>query len=275
MIDPRHLKLDPVLNGRVELPDVTKFEADFRNPKIGQIQPITVRKKSDGYAYIVDGVSRWRAALNVTKEKGGTFDDGVFMLRCRYFVGSDSDCFIATIKANIRNEPKPEDDAHNISILIHNFSMEEEDVAGRIYGRYTIDNKPDVKWLRDRLALCDLTPEGIEALKSGRLKPKAAVQLAKLAKDEQKALLKRQKDAPTIKASVPSESNGTAPKRLSTKAIVAFWKPQAEVKITPAMKPLERNVAILADLQIRLIEGGDQDDIWDEIRKLLKEKADD
>lgn len=191
LIDPRELKPDPILNGRVELPDIEKFKNDFRNPAIGQLQPITI-KKVDGAPIIVDGVSRWRAALELT-EAGEGPANGVFKLQCRYFYAKNAvDYFIATIKGNIRNEPKPEDDAHNVSILVHNFNMSEEDVAANVYQRRTADNKPDVGWVRECLALNNLTPEGLEALKSGKVKGiKAAVALSKLNAKVQRDKLKR------------------------------------------------------------------------------------
>ena len=96
LLDPREMRPDPVLNGRVELPEIDKFYADFLNPKIGQLQPITI-KKVDGLPIIVDGVTRWRAALKITEEGQG-YKDGVFMLKCQYFVAkSPVDYFVATI----------------------------------------------------------------------------------------------------------------------------------------------------------------------------------
>lgn len=215
LLDPRELRPDPVLNGRVELPDIEKFKKDFRNPKIGQIQPITI-KKVDGAPVIVDGVSRWRAALELTEAGEGPFN-GIFKLQCRYFYAKNPvDYFIATIKANIRNEPKHEDNAHNVALLIHNFNMTEEDVAIEVYSRTTSDGKPDIAWVKECLAINDLTPEGLEALKTGKLKDvKAAVALSKLTAKIQREKLKSVPDgakltAGTIKRSTPPNGSGTA-----------------------------------------------------------------
>lgn len=179
-INPRNLKPDPILNGRVSLPGVEKFKADFRNPMIGQTNTILI-KKVDGEPIIVDGVTRWRAALELTEAGEGPHEGGVFFLKAQYFVAkSPVDYFIATIAANIRNEPKPEDDANNIAILVHNFGIEDlGDIASRIYGRFCDDGKPDIKWVKDRLALHELTPKGLEALRSGKLTTKAAVALSR------------------------------------------------------------------------------------------------
>lgn len=190
MIDPREVEIAPELNGRLELPQIDTFLADFRNPKIGQIQPVTITKRN-GRPVIVDGHCRWRAALELTNNGEGPFDGGVFKLKCVYFVGTDLECFIATIKANVRNEPKAEDDGYNISRLLHNFGMDESEIAQRIYGRTTVDGKPDVKWVRDRAALAELAPEAVQALREGKLKPSAAVALASLTQDVQREKLRR------------------------------------------------------------------------------------
>ena len=71
--------------------------------------------------------------------------------------------------------------SHNVSILVHNFGMSEEDVAANVYQRKTADDKPDTAWVRECLALNNLTPEAMTALKEGKVKGiKAAVALSKL-----------------------------------------------------------------------------------------------
>lgn len=188
-VSPKDLRPDPLLNGRVKLPDIAKFRRDFLDPKVGQVQPITI-KKVDGLPIIVDGVTRWRAALELTEEGIGPHGGGVFYLKCQYVVAkTPADYFILTIKANIRNEPTPEDDAHNIALLIHNFMLTEEDIAERVYGKLTLDGKPDIAWVRERNALNDLTAEAMDALKAGRVKGKAAIALSKLTAELQREKL--------------------------------------------------------------------------------------
>lgn len=193
-INPKDLRPDPILNGRVKLPEIAKFKRDFLDPRVGQVQPITI-KKIDGLPIIVDGVTRWRAALEITEEGTGPHEGGAFYLKCQYVVAkSPADYFILTIKANIRNDPTPEDNAHNIALLIHNFMLTEADIAERAYGRMTPDGKPDVKWVRECMALNELTPGALEALKAGRLKSKAAIALAKLTPTHQTAAMKYMED---------------------------------------------------------------------------------
>lgn len=188
-IDPRNLKPDPVLNGRAKLPDIAKFRSDFLNPAIGQVQSITIAKV-DGEPVIIDGVTRWRAALEITNECIGPHEGGVFFLKCQYSPAkTPMERYVLTVKANIRNEPTPEDEAHSIAIFIHTFGQNEAYVAEHVYGRFTLDGKPDIGWVRERNALNDLTPKALQALRDGKLKSKAAVALAKLTPKEQKEKL--------------------------------------------------------------------------------------
>ncbi len=217
MIDPREMKLDPMFQGRVDPVDVEGFYLDFLNPKIGQLQAITVRKKDDGLPYVVDGAGRWEAAIRVTTEGKGPFD-GVFKLACKYFVGNDFDAFKATVKANIRNEPTVRDDAHNVSILHHNFHMSAEDIATGVYNRRDAAGAPDTRWVEDMLVLADLTPEGIIAMKEGRLAVPQALKLARLAKTAQKSLLKEQSGAKKITTAVIKRAAAPAPQSDATQA---------------------------------------------------------
>lgn len=188
-VHPRDLRPDPVLNGRVELPDIAKFKADFLNPKIGQIQSLTIGKL-DGIPTIIDGVTRWRAAMEITEEGAGPHEGGAFFLKCTYSPARTAmDRFILTVKANIRNDPKPADVAHAIAIFLHQFQQSEEYIAADVYGRYTLDGKPDIGWVRECNALNDLTPEAIDALKTGQVNSKAAVALSKLTPEKQRQKL--------------------------------------------------------------------------------------
>lgn len=242
-VHPRDLRPDPVLNGRVELPDIAKFKADFLNPKIGQIQSLTIGKL-DGIPTIIDGVTRWRAAMEITEEGIGPHEGGAFFLKCTYSPARTAmDRFILTVKANIRNDPKPADVAHSIAIFLHQFQQSEEYVAADVYGRYTLDGKPDIEWVRECNALNDLTPEAIEALKGGRIKSKAAVALSKLTPEKQRAKLAaipagksltvaaiRRSDSGTVNGSqpaAPAAALNTTPTVLESRQTLRKWDKQA------------------------------------------------
>lgn len=222
---PNDLKPDPILNGRVSLPDIAKFKRDFLDPNVGQVQPITIAKV-DGLPVIVDGVTRWRAAKEISDEKIGLHEGGAFFLKCQYTPAKTPlERYTLTVKANIRNEPTPEDEAHSIAIFLHTFMLDEADIASRIYGRTTMDGKPDVKWLRERNAINDLTPAAIVLLKSGKLKSKAAVALAKLTPTQQKEKLKTIADGGTLTvAAIRRQAADTAP------AVAAASTPESQAR---------------------------------------------
>ena len=267
LISPFEMKPDADLNGRVDLPSIKKFEDDFRNPTVGQLEPIII-KKVDGYPVIVDGVGRWRAACNISNAKEGPHEGGVFKLQCRYFVAkSPLDYFIATVKANIRNETKPADDAHNVSIFLHNFNLSEEDIAGRIYGRFTADGKPDVKWVRDMAALSNLTAEGLEALKAGTLKPKSAIALAGMTAKIQKEKLKKLAAGEKLTVAAIKRKDDTAPSdrkhgKMKLSDWTEFWTPYAD-RADSTMKRL-------ADAFLTSTASGDPDSFFKALTQELK-----
>ncbi len=271
MIDPREMKLDPMFQGRVDPVDVEKFYLDFINPKIGQLQPVTIRKKDDGLPYIVDGAGRWEAAIRATEEGKGPFD-GVFKLACKYFVGSDFDAFKATVKANIRNEPTVRDDAHNVSILHHNFGMSTDDIAITIYNRKDAGGNPDTKWVGDMLVLADLTPEGVAAMKAGRLPVPQALKLAKLAKNAQRSLLKDQATAKTITSAAIKRAAAPAPQSDATQP-----PPKAPAKRQPAKtgnscdacETIDRYIGM--DLPPHILKMAVQDAVRNVLRQLSDE----
>lgn len=188
MIDPREIQIREEYNGRHEEPEVDDLIEDFMNPNIGQIVPVTVTK-DDGAPVLLAGHRRYRAAIAVTKAKNGPFD-GVFKLKCTYYRGKPLECFMLTVRENLnRKEVSPTCDGWNIS-KFRNFGMSDEDIAIKVYGRKSLDGKPDTKWIEDRAAMIDLTPEAMEAVASGIVKPSAVVALAKMKKQAQRDLIR-------------------------------------------------------------------------------------
>lgn len=223
LIDPREILLRDEYNGRHDEPDCDDLVSDFLDPKIGQNTPVIITK-DDGAPVLIAGHRRWRAAMAVTKKKQGPFD-GVFKLKCVYFRGTPLECFILTVKENRnRKEPKPIDDGYNIS-KFRNFEMDDEAIA-RIYGVQTLDGKPDTKWVEDRAALVDLTPEAQEAVAQGRVKPSAVTALAKLRKQAQRDLVKDRESkvtAAAIKRASQPESSETAAEPPVTRPARQKW----------------------------------------------------
>lgn len=223
MLDPREITIRPEFNGRQELPPIDDLLEDFPNSRIGQLKPVLITKR-DGVPVLLDGHRRWRAAIELTKRKAGPFE-GVFKLKCSYFVGTDAECFVATVKANSHAPSSPADDGYNISKLLHNFNMSEEDVAVKVYGRTNLDGSPDVTWVRERAAIADLSEESLAAMKDGKIKPNAAVELAKLSKAAQKSVLK---------------SVGSGKVTVGAVKRAATPVPQSGAKETPPMPPAKR-----------------------------------
>lgn len=209
-LDPREIRINAEFNGRHDLPAIDDLLSEF--PTIGQLFPVLITKDDDGAPVLLDGHRRWRAAIELTNQKKGPYN-GVFKLKCQYFKGTPTECFIATVKANSsRAESLPIDDGYNISKLHHRFAMSYEDIALEVYGRKLTDGSPDVKWVQEREALSDLAAEAAEAVTGGRVKPSAVLELAKMSKTAQRNLLKSTEGkitAAIIKRATAS-ANGTA-----------------------------------------------------------------
>lgn len=218
MLDPREIRINAEFNGRHELPPIDDLLSEF--PTIGQLFPVLITKDDDGAPVLLDGHRRYRAAIELTRLKKGPHTDaagnsGVFKLKCQYFKGSPSECFIATVKANSsRAESLPIDDGYNISKLHNAFGMTYEDIAVQVYGRKLTDGSPDVKWVQEREALSDLAAEAADAVTGGRVKPSAVMALAALSKTAQRSLLKSTEGKITAalvkRAAAPQPSETTA-----------------------------------------------------------------
>ena len=176
--DPTALVVKSDLNGRHELPDIEWLIQDIaRN---GQAQPVIIRKDGER-AVLVAGFSRWRAIVEINKRK---LTPANLPILCTYFQGSERDGFVANVRENrFRNATTELDDAHNI-VRLQRFLMQDEDIA-RVYFPDIDGNreksKKAIAWVKKRARLANLTPEAVEAVKNGRLKPSAAAHIAELA----------------------------------------------------------------------------------------------
>lgn len=212
LIDPREIEIREEYNGRHEEPGVDDLIADFLDSRVGQLQPV-VLTKDDRAPVLIAGHRRYRAAIEVTRRKAGPFD-GVFKLKCIYFRGTPQECFMLTVRENLnRKEVSPTCDGWNIS-RFRNFEMSDEDIATKVYGRLTLDGKPDIQWIADRAAMIDLTPEALDAVASGRVKPSAVVALAKMKKQAQRDLIKD--NAAKITTAVIKRATAPAPQSDAT-----------------------------------------------------------
>ena len=174
---PEQLDVDPALNGRHELPDISALIESIVSR--GQLQPVTIRKAA-GKPVLVAGFSRWRAVTEINKQR--PVGESRIQLRCSYTQLSEQQAFIANIEENrVRNATLPIDDAHNIQRLINVYQMSVEDAA-QVY-------RASVSWVRSTLTLIELTPEAEKAVRSGRVKGPAAKAIAKLSKEHQQRIV--------------------------------------------------------------------------------------
>lgn len=172
LFDPADLIINPDLNGRQDAPDVESLIADILER--GQLQPVLVRNDG-GKPVLVAGFSRWRAISEINRRNP---DTAPIRIRCTYFRGDEREGFLANIAENLqRNGTTPLDDAHNCRKL-EAWGMKVEEIAQRL--------RQSEGWVRGRLTLAEATPELKEALHAGRIKPTAAVTIAKLAAAQQR-----------------------------------------------------------------------------------------
>lgn len=176
LFDPKDITIKAELNGRHELPDIEwLIESVVKN---GQIQACVVRGEG-GKPILVAGFSRWRAILEINERR---LTPAPLKVRATYFRGNEQDGFMVNLAENLhRNATTPLDDAHNCAQL-EKWGIPVKDIAVRL--------RQKESWVRGRLALVDLVPEAQLAVKEHRLKPTAAVAIAKLAASAQRDAVK-------------------------------------------------------------------------------------
>lgn len=176
---PEELEVIPEMNGRHELPDITSIIDSIL--RMGQIQPVIIRR-SGGKPVLVAGFSRWRAVSEINLR--GLLEKPI-RLRCSYTALTEKQAFLANIEENrARNATTPVDDAYNIQRLINIHQMTEQEVADAY--------RSTVAWIRGRMGLIELTPEAEKAVREGRVADSAVKQIAKLSRDLQKQVVKKE-----------------------------------------------------------------------------------
>jgi hypothetical protein len=189
---PKDIKIKPELNGRHDLPDIEWLISDIL--KRGQIQPVAIRNDG-GIPVLCAGFSRYRAVHEINKRK---LTPVPLELRCTYIKCSEHEGFLAGISENrMRNSTTEMDDAANVYRCVQIYGMTEEDVAKTYFPvemndevdeadpLVQADRKKALKWVREKLALVNLTSAAKVAMREGRLKGSAALAFAKLTQEEQ------------------------------------------------------------------------------------------
>jgi ParB-like chromosome segregation protein Spo0J len=248
LIDPADIVVKPELNGRKNLPEIDTLIESFVT--MGQLQPVLIGRDG-GKPVLYDGHRRWRAGLEINKRK---LTPKPFKLRCVYYQGDEKAAFLATVVANHERAQTDEiDDANNIAIM-GRWGMSEQEI-GAVYHR-------DAAWVKKRLALLELCDEGAQAVRDGRLKPTAAVAIAKLSKEAQREKIRNSGEGKIT--APPASQHGHARPRKVTE-IRQFWKPYAE-------RAASGKMSRFAAAQVKFIEGGDADEYFRVVSELLGEK---
>jgi hypothetical protein len=217
---PEDITIKPALNGRHVLPDIEWLIQDILVN--GQHTPVPIRNDG-GKAVLVAGFSRYRAVSEINKRN---LMGQPVQLRCTYVQCSEEEGFLTAISENrMRNQTTELDDAYNIKRLMKQYAKTEEQVAVIYFpGAQGEDLKAALRWVRKREALVNLSPEAEQAMKDGRLKGSAAVSIAKLSQDQQKAAISKAKGNGKIaapKKAHKAKDNGLVTIRSAALALVA------------------------------------------------------
>lgn len=262
-IDPRRVKVNPELNGRHDLPPIDDLIESFQEH--GQLMPCPVGNDG-GDPVLRMGHRRWRAAMHLT-ELSPLPDLGYWPLQCVYYSGNEWDAYLAAIAENHHRESTTAiDDAQNCARMERK-GMDHPAIAKVFYPAAKNDEdklKSAVAWVKQRLALVTLAPEGVEAVKNGRLKPTAAVAIAKLSQKAQKDLFAKNRDAKHITgAAVSTPENGNSHvKSRKISELRSFWTPYADQK-------QESKINRFASAHLSYLAGGDVDEYFKTVTELL------
>jgi ParB-like chromosome segregation protein Spo0J len=209
LIFPEELTVNPDLNGRHELPDISELTANIE--QYGQSTPVVIRRDG-GAAVLVQGFSRWRALVDINKRNPKTKRQ----IRCVYKQLNEQEAFLSNVSENkFRNATT--EDAHNIKRMLNVYSMTEQQVSEVYFptAKTEEDKKQALKWVRKRVGLIGLTEEAVKAVKDGRVKGTAAAAIAKLTSEQQKKVVSK---PGKIKGSDVSKVSGkTAPPDIKNK----------------------------------------------------------
>jgi ParB/RepB/Spo0J family partition protein len=236
---PENIIIMPELNGRHEHTDIEGLAADIRAN--GQIQPVGIRKNDQGLPLLIYGHRRWRA-ITLLNER---YPAERRYIKCTYTSAtSDAEAFQMAIRENrCRKDVSPIDDCANMRTLENKFSYNHEDIA-KVYFPEAVTEAElaeALRYVKQRLALKELAPEAVEAVREGRAEITAAVGLAKMTKDQQREVVAKpgkikvkdvvkSKPAPTVQPveAAPIEGESFDP-ALDTPVTIEYEKPSTPI----------------------------------------------
>jgi ParB/RepB/Spo0J family partition protein len=189
---PEDITIPAHLNGRHVLPNIDWLIEDILAN--GQHTPVLIRK--DGMRPVLcAGFSRYRAVSEINKRKLTPLP---LQLKCTYSQSDEREGFLLAISENHqRNSLTDLDYAYNIKLLMKKFGMTEDQVA-LVYFPSSDGkaSKEAIRFVRQKVALIDLSKEAEKALIEGRLKGSAARAIAKLTNEQQRELIERAGEGP-------------------------------------------------------------------------------
>jgi len=195
---PSDIVIPEALNGRHVLPDIEGLIQDILVN--GQHTPVVIRKDG-GKPVLCAGFSRYRAVSEINKRK---LLPVPLQLRCTYSQSDEKEGFLLAVSENHhRNSLTDLDYAYQIKMLMKKFAMTEEQVA-LIYFPGASDDKLKAakRFVKQRLALINLSKSAEKAMLEGTLKGSAARAIAKLSAEQQQEALAERQTAPLRKPSL-------------------------------------------------------------------------
>ncbi len=199
VVAPENVILKPELNGRFEDTDVTELAEDIKNRPEGQLIPALCSKSPEGFPVLVAGHRRYRAIILINKDIKDASKR--YKLKFNYAkVANDEEALDLTVAENRnRTDVNPMDDAYNINVYLTKFGKGLEDIALKYFPGGTSDEeiRKNVKWIKDRLKLLELSDTAQAATRTGGISTSAAIKLAELPQVSQDKLVAAAKNKGT------------------------------------------------------------------------------
>lgn len=201
--DPADIVIKPDLNGRHDHPDLTELRQSIEEN--GQLEPVVVRSES-GKPVLIMGFSRWQAICAINK---GRKPADRMKIKAVFADVNERDGLILNYEENRRrNQTTPLDDGYLFARL-EKRALTIPEIAARLHLEPT--------FIKRRLKLIAAEPEVQAAVASGRLKPTAAIKIAKLSSEVQREAVKGNG---AVSSATVDAALGKAPK-ITVKAIRA------------------------------------------------------
>lgn len=226
--DPADIVIKPELNGRHDHPDLTELRQSIEEN--GQLEPVVVRSENDKPVLIM-GFSRWQAICEINK---GRKPADRMKIKAVFADVNERDGLILNYEENRRrNQTTPLDDGYLFARL-EKRALSIPEIAARLH--------LEPAFIKRRLKLIAAEPEVQAAVASGRLKPTAAVRIAKLSSEVQREAVKGNG---TVSNATVDAALGKAPK-ITVKAIRAAIVDELDIDIEDGcVKVLRRLLAMI------------------------------